>query len=341
MTAPALRIVGLDKSFAGTSVLRGVSLEVAERRLVTILGASGSGKTTLLRLICGFERADGGTISIGGRDVASPALHLPTERRQVGYVAQEGALFPHLTVADNVLFGLRRRERGDVRRATALLERVGLPSGYATRAPHQLSGGEQQRVALARALAPNPRLVLLDEPFSALDAALRVETRLAVAQCLADADATAILVTHDQAEALSMGQEVGVLRRGMLVQVGSPGELYRRPVDVELARFLGEAVLLRGQASGRGATCCLGSIDLGETAFGTVDLLIRPEQLRLGGNGVPATVEAVRYYGHDASVGLRLSDGTIVTARVPGHAIPAIGAVVSLRVDGVALAFAC
>ncbi|MEJ1974971.1 MAG: ABC transporter ATP-binding protein [Acetobacteraceae bacterium] len=233
-----VRITALTKAFRGQPVLCGVNLYVPSGSLMAILGASGSGKTTLLRLLSGFERADSGTIEVGGVLVSGPGVHLPPERRHIGYVAQEGALFPHLSVAANVMFGLPAAMRRDRHRAESLLESVGLPAAYAARSPHELSGGEQQRVALARALAPAPKLVLLDEPFSALDAALRVETRQAVAAALEAADATALLVTHDQSEALSMGKLVAVLRKGSLVQVATPSVLYRRPVDAELARFV-------------------------------------------------------------------------------------------------------
>ncbi len=340
MTQPAeLRVEGLGKAFGGDAVLRDVSLSVPAGKLTAILGASGSGKTTLLRLICGFERADGGSITLAGAEVAGPGLHVPPERRRVGYVAQEGALFPHLSVADNVLFGLPRRDRRDVTRAAALLERVGLPASYAGRGPHQLSGGEQQRVALARALAPGPRIVLLDEPFSALDAALRMETRLAVAASLAEAGATAILVTHDQGEALSLGQQVGVLREGVLVQMDTPEMLYRRPVDVALARFVGEAFVLPGDAQDMMVTCCLGRLAQATSARGPVSVLIRPEQLRLGHGNTIAQVETVRFYGPDAAVTLRLKDGTTVSARVAGYAVPTPGETIAVSVEGQVVTF--
>ena len=251
VTMADVRIAGLTKSFRGAPILRGVDLVVPSGALFAILGASGSGKTTLLRLLSGFERADSGVIEIGGRQAAGPGVHVPPERRQVGYVAQEGSLFPHLSVAANVLFGLARSQRRDRLKAEALLESVGLPASYASRGPHELSGGEQQRVALARALAPRPKLVLLDEPFSALDAALRIETREAVAAILEAAGATALLVTHDQSEALSMGRQVAVLRDGVLAQVAAPEKLYRQPADADLAQFVGEAVLLPGLVAGR------------------------------------------------------------------------------------------
>jgi len=241
-----LSVTQLSKAFGGRPVLRGVDLDVPAGSLIAVLGSSGSGKTTLLRLVCGFERADSGVVTIDGQVVTGAGVHAPPEKRRIGYVAQEGSLFPHLTVFDNVAFGLPRSERRDRARIEALLTSVGLPAAYAGRAPHQLSGGEQQRVALARALAPSPKLVLLDEPFSSLDAALRVETRQAVANALAASGATALLVTHDQSEALAMGSEVAVLRDGLFAQIARPETLYRQPVDVAMARFVGEAVILPG-----------------------------------------------------------------------------------------------
>ena len=276
-----VRISALRKSFGATSILRGVDLAVPSGALFAILGASGSGKTTLLRLLSGFERVDSGTIEIDGRKVSGPGFQLPPEKRQVGYVTQEGSLFPHLSVAANVVFGLPRRERRDRFRAEAILESVGLPASYASRGPHELSGGEQQRVALARALAPQPKLVLLDEPFSALDASLRIETRQAVAAILQAAGATALLVTHDQSEALSMGREVAVLRDGVLAQVAPPEDLYRQPADAALAQFVGEAALLPGVIAAGFATCALGRLELARAApDGPADVMVRPEQIQ-------------------------------------------------------------
>ena len=344
-----LLIQGLGKAFDGQTVLDGVDLAVASGRLVAILGRSGSGKTTLLRLVCGFERADAGRIAIGGQMVSTRDVLIPPEQRRIGYVAQEGALFPHLSVADNLVFGLPRAQRRARHRVTELLELVGLAAAYAPRWPHELSGGEQQRVALARALAPDPRLVLLDEPFSSLDAALRVETREAVAAALAAAGATALLVTHDQGEALSMGDEVAVLREGRLVQMARPQTLYRRPVDAALARFVGEAVVLPGIAAGGAVTCRLGRLALAAAVpDGPVEVLVRPEQIRLvppaEAPGLPAEVHHVTFYGHDASVALVLSDvaGKLaLTARVAGYLSPAPGARVGLRVEGEVVAFPC
>ncbi|MFY9968599.1 MAG: ABC transporter ATP-binding protein [Roseiarcus sp.] len=342
-----LAIAGLAKTLGARAVLRGLELTVESGGLLAILGASGSGKTTLLRCICGFERVDEGSIRIGGAIVAGGKTHVPPERRRVGYVAQEGALFPHLNVADNIAFGLPRRLRRERRRVDELLELVGLPRSYAARGPQQLSGGEQQRVALARALAPDPALVLLDEPFSSLDAALRAGTREAVTAALANAGATALLVTHDQAEALSIGRRVAVLRDGRLIQIATPEILYRQPVDAELARFVGEAVLLTGLASGGRVSCALGDLKLCAPApDGPVEAMIRPEQIRLRSVGdateARAEVVAVTFYGPDAEVRLSLSGAEpalAFSARVPGYACPRPGDSVAIAVVGEVVAY--
>jgi iron(III) transport system ATP-binding protein len=351
-----LRIEGLDKAFGSHQVLHQVDLTVPSGSLTAILGPSGSGKTTLLRLLCGFERADRGSIRIGGHTVSSASMHLPPERRAIGYVPQEGGLFPHLSVADNIAFGLSRRLRKTRYRVAELLELVGLPASYANRPPQELSGGQQQRVALARALAPAPALILLDEPFSALDAALRIETRQAVARALEAAGATAVLVTHDQAEALSMGHQVAVLWRGQVAQVASPATLYRLPATPELARFVGEAVTLDGVAHQGRVTCALGALHLAQgMPEGPVQVLLRPEQLRLtplsdpsltqqpGSSGARGKVLEVTYYGHDASVSLELLDEPsypVLNARVPGHMSPRPGELLAVTVEGEVIAFA-
>ncbi|MEJ2626723.1 MAG: ABC transporter ATP-binding protein [Pseudolabrys sp.] len=327
-------------------MLKGIDLDVRPGDLLAILGASGSGKTTLLRLIGGFERPDSGTIEIDNRVVDEPHTHLSPEKRRIGYVAQEGALFPHLSVADNIVFGLSRRERRQHARVEELLALVGLPRSFAGRPPQALSGGEQQRVALARALAPSPQLVLLDEPFSALDAALRAETRAAVVKALSDARATALLVTHDQAEALSAGDQVAVLQGGTLAQVADPVTLYRRPQSADLARFVGDAVLLPGVAKNGRASCALGDLPLAPGApEGKVEVLVRPEQVKLQSlerGGVCARVRSVTFYGHDASVALLLyqSDHTQeVVARVAGHAAPYADEELAVFVEGYVVAF--
>ncbi|MEX3959591.1 ABC transporter ATP-binding protein [Trinickia sp. EG282A] len=350
-----LSIQGLWKTFEGHAVLRGVDLSVRSGALLALLGPSGSGKTTLLRTVCGFERADSGTIAIDDRRVAGEGMHMRPEARRVGYVSQEGSLFPHLSVAENIVFGLPYARRRTRDRVAELLELVGLPASYAARPPQALSGGQQQRVALARALAPSPRIVMLDEPFSSLDAALRAETRQAVAAALAHAGATAVLVTHDQSEALSMGHEVAVLWNGRMIQTAVPDELYRRPVTRELASFIGEAVLLQGTASGAEVACDLGRLRLmAPVETGTVDVMVRPEQIKVepvssqgqaDRDAVEATVEEITFYGHDATLSLRLaqrSDPSMeatVRARVPGHQVPATGVRVRLTVEGAVIAY--
>jgi iron(III) transport system ATP-binding protein len=239
-----LTMAGVHKAFGDHTVLTGLDLEVPAGSLTAILGPSGSGKTTLLRVLAGFERADCGTVTIGGCLVDSPGAHVPPERRRIGYVPQEGSLFPHLTVAANVGFGLRARQRRGPAIAE-LLEAVGL-AGLGDRYPHQLSGGQQQRVALARALAIRPQVVLLDEPFGSLDAHLRASVRADVARLLAETHTTGVLVTHDQDEALSTADRVAVLRDGRIAQCAPPQELYDRPADADIARFIGDANLIEG-----------------------------------------------------------------------------------------------
>jgi len=340
-----LSVKRLSKAFARAPVLRGVDLDVAPGSLVAVLGASGSGKTTLLRLLSGFERADSGAIEIDGQVVSGAGVHVPPEKRRIGYVAQEGSLFPHLSVADNVAFGLPRSDRRDRSKIEALLANVGLRASYADRAPHQLSGGEQQRVALARALAPAPKLVLLDEPFSSLDAALRVETRQAVSAALAASGATAVLVTHDQSEALAMGVEVAVLRGGMFAQIAAPEVLYRQPVDIAMAQFVGEAAILPGTVKGGVAICALGPLPVAlSAADGPASVMVRPEQIRFlarpSAETPQARVLAVTFYGHDASVLLELeARSQKVVSLVPGYRAPRPGDDVYLSVEGTVMAY--
>jgi iron(III) transport system ATP-binding protein len=254
----ALSVSGATKAYGPVAALAGVDLSVATGTLVAVLGPSGCGKTTLLRCVAGLERLDAGRIEVAGRQVAGPRTHLPAHRRRIALVPQEGALFPHLTVAGNVAYGLDRAARRGAR-IEEVLTLVGLAE-HRDRMPHQLSGGQQQRVALARALAPRPPLILLDEPFSALDAGLRAELRRDVRAALRADGATALLVTHDQGEALSLADSVAVMRDGQVVQTGTPAAVYRRPADVWVARFVGEAMLLTGTAHGGQAHTVLGSL---------------------------------------------------------------------------------
>ncbi len=348
-----LRCEHVAASYGVRAVLEDVDLVVPEGTLTAVLGASGSGKTTLLRVVMGFARAERGRVLVGGAVVADAGrTHLPPEKRGVGYVAQEGALYPHLNVGQNVGFGLARSERKTSARIDEVLELVGLSADSARRRPHELSGGEQRRVSLARALAPRPRLVLLDEPFSGLDASLRTETRAAVLRALGEEKTTAVLVTHDQAEALSMGRQVAVLRDGRLVQCASPSVLYTTPVDLEVARFVGEAVVLPGRAGAGTVVCALGSLPvLDRTVEGAVSVMIRPEQIRVlppgaAPPGAPAcdraaTVLDRTYFGPETVLRLAL-DGVDrpVVARTHSHGAPEAGDVVSLEVAGPVVVFA-
>jgi iron(III) transport system ATP-binding protein len=307
MTTTLLEVNGIAKSFNGHTVLHDIDLRLQSGTTTAVVGASGCGKTTLLRLIAGFESPDAGTISIDGRQVASPESAVAPHRRGVGYVAQDGALFPHLTVGQNIAYGLRRASRDEVRtRVSELLETVSLDPSYASRRPHQLSGGQQQRVALARALARHPVLMLLDEPFSALDTGLRASTRKAVTGLLTAAGVTTLLVTHDQEEALSIADQVAVMRDGRFTQVGSPQQVYRHPTDRFTAEFLGDCISLPCTVTSGIADCALGRVPVQSTAAdGPATLALRPEQLvatvvsdseRLDGVG---TVIATEFLGHD------------------------------------------
>ena len=333
-------VTGVQKAFGSHRVLAGVDLEVSTGSLTAILGPSGSGKTTLLRLLAGFERADAGTIRIGDRLVDGPEAYVAPERRRIGYVPQEGSLFPHLTVEANVGFGLpaRKRRGGKV---AGMLEAVGL-GGLGPRYPHQLSGGQQQRVALARALAIEPTVVLLDEPFASLDAHLRASVRADVQEIFRRAGTTAVLVTHDQDEALSVADQVAALRDGRIAQCAAPEDLYSRPVDAELASFIGEANLLDGVLAGGVVETLLGCLRVDPAAAaaeGKVTVLIRPEQIGLGPDegGVTARVVSSDYHGHDVVMYLRPerdADGTAVIARMAGGNPLPVGSRVTLRTRG-------
>jgi iron(III) transport system ATP-binding protein len=339
----ALSVHDVTKSYGPTPVLTGIDLHVPAGTTTALLGPSGCGKTTLLRIVAGFDDPDSGTVELGGRVVVGDGRGVPARRRGIGFVPQEGGLFPHLSVAANVTFGLPRRQRRDRGRVTGLLALVGLDAALADRSPHQLSGGQQQRVALARALAPEPSLVLLDEPFSSLDASLREETRRAVTEALATTGATAVLVTHDQAEALSTASQVAVLRGGRLVQLTDPRTLYRNPRDLDVAAFVGEAVVLPVDVRDGRAHSEVGVLELERpSADGPAQVLLRPEQLRLttpGPDGPAARVRTVDFFGHDARVGLELASGRAVSARLEGRDLPEVGDTVGIAVRGAALPF--
>ncbi|MBO9523648.1 MAG: ABC transporter ATP-binding protein [Nocardioidaceae bacterium] len=336
----AVTLSGISKSYGAQRVLDSVDLHVPDGSLTAVLGPSGCGKTTLLRIVAGFVRSEAGTVSLGDRVVESPGTALAAEKRGVGYVPQEGALFPHLDVAANILYGLPRGRRSKTRLAE-LLDLAELPHDVARRSPHELSGGQQQRVALARALAPAPRVILLDEPFSSLDAGLRVSAGRAVRRVLRHAGATALLVTHDQGEALSLADQVAVMRAGRVVQVDSPTALYAHPVDPETATFIGGATVVSGQVRGGVALTSLGDLTV-RAEDGPARVLVRPEQVRLvelAEAGVHGTVTEVSFYGAQVVVHLDLADGTPVTARGSSAHTPESGEKVGLLVEGAVVAY--
>jgi iron(III) transport system ATP-binding protein len=334
----AIVLRGVEKAFGTTKAVRPSTLAVERGELFAVLGPSGCGKTTLLRIIAGFERPDGGTVDIGGTCVAGPQHWVAPEKRRIGMVFQDYALFPHLTVADNVAFGLRsgwlRRGRGRTLEAKAqrALELVGLQH-KAARFPHELSGGERQRVALARALAPGPEVVLLDEPFSSLDATLRSDLRREVELILREAEASAVFVTHDQEEALSLADRVAVMRDGVVVQTGSPEEVYYRPLDRWTAQFVGEVNVLRGLADSVGVATELGFFDLALPADpGVIRVAVRPEQLEVRpdeeGN---ATIDDREFRGHDVLYRLRHETGATVLVQRPSVELYEVGTRVRVR----------
>jgi len=315
MAGSSLSVVDVVKRFGSVEVLRGVSLDVAPGTVCALLGPSGSGKTTLLRAIAGLERPDAGAVCVGERVLSDAAAErwVAPEQRRVGMVFQDWALFPQMTVAENVAFGLSRAERR-TDRMTEVLALVGL-DGFADRLPGTLSGGQQQRVALARALAPRPEVLMLDEPFSNLDTSLRVKVRSDVHRLLAETAITALFVTHDQEEAFVLGDVVAVVNDGVIEQVGTPGELYRRPATPWVAGFVGEANLVAGTASGVRADTIVGPVELTHELDGAIDVLVRPEHVRLDAGG-DASVVLVEYYGHDCVVLVETPDGDQLRARL-------------------------
>ncbi|HEY7301003.1 MAG TPA: ABC transporter ATP-binding protein [Xanthobacteraceae bacterium] len=277
-----LILQSVRKRYGHITALDGVDLEVTAGSRTAIVGPSGCGKTTLLRVTAGFELPDTGCLMLDGAVLTDARTAVPAHQRGIGFVAQDGGLFPHLNIADNVGFGIHRQEPGRTKRIAELMAMVELPLVLLRRKPHELSGGQQQRVALARALARRPRLMLLDEPFSALDTELRTATRKAVANLLDAAGMTTILVTHDHAEALSFADQVAVMREGAFLQVGSPHELYLRPRTATIATSLGEAIVLPAELSHGWAECELGRIAVDEpNRFGKAQIMLRPEQISL------------------------------------------------------------
>ena len=361
----SLELQAIRKHYGPVQALGGVDLSVAPGSRTAIVGPSGSGKTTLLRIIAGFEAPDAGRVTLGGRQLADGPDAVPAHERGIGYVPQDGALFPHLTIEGNVGFGLPRNTPRRAERIAELMDMVALDTAMLARRPHELSGGQQQRVALARALAQRPRLMLLDEPFSALDTGLRASTRKAVAQLLGAAGITTILVTHDQAEALSFADQVAVMRGGLLVQAGRPLDLYLRPRDAAVAGFLGDSIVLPAQLAGGWADCALGRIAVNDSGRqGPAQIMLRPEQLQVAevpaeaaaqgsqGEACYGAVTDTDFGGSVCVLSVRLLRGSGAAAAAPasgwdepllvhstGMHAPAPGAMVRITVAGQAHVF--
>ena len=356
----AITIEGLTHGYGGPAVLRGLDLTVPSGHTTAVLGPSGCGKTTLLRAIAGFIRPQAGTIVLGETIVTSPTRSVPARARHVGYVAQEGALFPHRDVAGNIAFGLslsglRPRARTHAARVDELLTLVGLDLSLRHRMPHELSGGQQQRVALARALAPEPSVILLDEPFSSLDTQSRSETGAATTAALRARGVTAVLITHDPREAMSLADTIAVLDGGVVAQYGAPEEVYGRPASATVARTLGPANLLAADVRDGHADTALGRLELGPRGHagpdrGLADLgvggstrhtlvvVVRPEQVLVSSSESPGSVVAQvvssTYHGHDHLLRLRLAGGTVVDSRSSSAVRPQVGDHVHTSVDG-------
>jgi iron(III) transport system ATP-binding protein len=329
MSCSMIRLEGVTKRFGATTAVDAASLCVERGEVVALLGPSGCGKTTLLRLIAGFEHPDGGTVEVAGRRVADAGTWIPPEQRRVGMVFQDYALFPHLTVAENVGFGLPRRARAG--RVAELLAIVGL-DGLGRRYPHELSGGQQQRVALARALAPSPELVLLDEPWSNVDPFLRESLRAEVSEIMRPLGVTVLLVTHDREEAFSLADRIALMRDGTVVQEGTSEEIYFAPVSRWAAEFVGAANVLTGRVVGGLVQTSVGAFPAnGASALRAAQVLVRPELLELEPDPTGAAeVVGREFRGHDVFYRVRL-DGVELVSHRPSTEVVPLGSRVSIR----------
>ena len=327
---PLLEVENLRKSYSHSeaAAVHRVSLSLGEGELLALLGPSGCGKTTTLRMIGGFEHPDEGRVLFEGVDITA----LTPEARGIGFVFQDYALFPHLSVTDNVKFGLRKLPRAQAQaRVDDMLRLVGLED-LGKRRPHQLSGGQQQRVALARALAVAPKLILLDEPFSNLDAKMRVETRQEVRKLLKSTGSAGILVTHDQEEALALADRIAVMDKGRVVQVGTPDEIYRNPVSEFVANFIGRSNIVQGTADGMNVQTAFGNLPMSRAANGAVQLAVRPEQIMLEPD--PASAASIvgrEFRGHDQIYWVQEGETCMIVISGPGAQHP-IGTRVTLRI---------
>ncbi|MGO8093524.1 ATP-binding cassette domain-containing protein [Rhizobium leguminosarum] len=340
-----LTIENISKRYGPVQALKDISLDVAAGSRTAVVGPSGSGKTTLLRIIAGFEQPDVGRVTLDGDLLADGPATVPAHKRGIGIVSQDGALFPHLSVAENIGFGFERGAADREKRVLELLDMVELDRGMLARRPHQLSGGQQQRVALARALGRKPRLMLLDEPFSALDTGLRENMRKAVARVLQAAGITTILVTHDQEEALTFADQVAVLREGRLIQAGSPQSLYLHPRDRETALFLGDAVLLPAIIRNGLADCALGRVAVEGSRQGKAEIMLRPEQIRVvadeSDRNYGGRVVEVEFGGAVCTVAVSLDGVALppILIKTSSVALPARGDLVRLDIAGKAHVF--
>jgi iron(III) transport system ATP-binding protein len=342
-----LKVEGLTRRFGGRDVVSDVSLEVMPGNVTCLLGPSGCGKSTTLRIVAGVDRQDAGTVSVGGQVVSDATTHLPAEVRHIGLMFQDFALFPHLSVFDNVAFGLKGTKREAMLRVGELLERVHL-EGFETAFPHELSGGEQQRVALVRAIAPRPRIMLMDEPFSGLDNRLRDGIRDETLDILKDEGTAVLLVTHEPDEAMRMADEIALMRDGRIVQRGAPYNVYNTPVDRAAAAFFSDINVIRGVVEGALTDTPFGGFLAPGFPDGTgVEIVIRPQHIRIdfdrqgrGPNptpedGTPArgTVVRSRFMGNESLVEFRMDhDGSILKATVPSVFLPREGMVLWLMI---------
>lgn len=317
LTPEPVSLQGVSVRLGEGPVVNDATLNVAAGQVLALLGPSGCGKTTLLRAIAGLQEISSGRITVGDTTVSGPHIMVPPEKRRVGMVFQDGGLFPHLTVEQNVRFGLR--EHADAPHRAAEMLRLVDMDRYADRMPGTLSGGQQQRVVVARALAPAPSVLLLDEPFSALDAGLRVQIRRDVKRLIATLGITTIVVTHDQEEAFAMGEQIAVMLDGSIEQLGTPAELYQSPATPWVAQFVGDGVRLNGQFADGAIATSLGSLPAHgaynrPVPTGQVTAIVRPEQLSLR-SGDSAVVVDIEYYGHDVRYDVVMDDGTSAMVR--------------------------
>ncbi len=346
-TAPRLEVQRLSRIYGGRAVVDDVSLSIAAGQVTCLLGPSGCGKSTTLRIIAGVDRQDAGRIVSDGKVVSDDVLHLPPEERAIGLMFQDFALFPHLSVADNVAFGLPHCAPGRMMRVDQLLERVAL-SGFGPKFPHELSGGEQQRVALARALAPSPRILLMDEPFSGLDERLRDGIRDDTLALLKEEGAAVLLVTHEPHEAMRMADEIALMRGGRIVQSGAPYNIYNAPIDRQAAGFFSDINVLEAVVDGALTDTPFGQFLTPGFPNGTpIDIVIRPQHLKLDfdrnghgprptvkdGTAALGTVMRSRFMGRESLVEFRMDFGDVILrATVPGVFLPKPGTAMWLMI---------